>query len=119
MKQHGYLYATFGALILVGVILLSLSYCGGKEDAKMDARDLIIEQQKEQIQALEKQIDVASEASRKAKEDLTEVQYKLEIQIHKYDSLRKTKITIPIRNTNVGNDSLVRIWANQIGQPTN
>ena len=112
-KQHPYLVAVF-ALLFIILFLFSLSYCGGKADAKMDARDLIIEQQKEQIEALEKQIDVASEASKKAKEDLTEVQYKLEIQIHKYDSLRKTKVKVPIRNLNVSGDSLISIWASQL-----
>jgi hypothetical protein len=111
-KHHPYLVAIF-VMFFIMLGLFSLSYCGGKEDAQMDARDLIIEQQKEQIEALEKQIDVASDASKKSKEDLTEVQYKLEIKIYQYDQLRKKTITIPTRNTDVYDDSLVRIWANQ------
>ncbi len=114
MKQHGYLYATFGALIVILIILLSLSYCGGKTDAKMDAKDILIEQQAEQIKALESQIDQALIDTRKANEIATENKYLLEIKIHSYDSLRKTKIVIPTRNTNVSDDSLRSIWSSQI-----
>ncbi len=114
MKQYGYLYATFLALIVIGCVLLSLSYCGGKTDAKMDERDIIIEQQSEQIKALESQIDQALSNTRKANEVATENKYLLELKIHSYDSLRKAKIVIPTRNTNVSDDSLRSIWSSQI-----
>jgi hypothetical protein len=113
MKQHGYLYATFGALILVGVILLSLSYCSGKSDAKIDARDLIIEQNNEEIERLESALDVAQDKTIKAIEKSKKTQQKLEIKIYQYDQLRKKTIIIPNRNTDVYDDSLVRIWTNQ------
>jgi hypothetical protein len=57
-KQYGYLIATFAMLCVFGVII-SLSYCGGQTDAKMDARDILIEQQNEEIKRLESAIDVS------------------------------------------------------------
>jgi len=64
-KQHPYLVAVF-ALFFIMLILFSLSYCGGQTDAKMDARDILIEQQNEQIERLESAIDVSQSNELKA-----------------------------------------------------
>jgi hypothetical protein len=111
-KQHPYLVAVF-ALLFIILFLFSLSYCGGKETAKMDARDIIIEQNNEEIKRLESALDLAQDKTIKAIEKSNETQQKLEIKIYQYDQLRKKKIVIPTRNTDVYDDSLVRIWTNQ------
>lgn len=112
LKQHPYLVAVFG-LFFIMLILFSLSYCGGQTDAKMDARDILIEQQNEEIKRLESAIDVSQSNTLKAIEKSNELQQKFELKSYQYDSLRKAKIVIPTRNLDVYDDSLVRIWTNQ------
>jgi len=111
-KQHPYLVAVF-ALFFIMLILFSLSYCGGQTDAKMDARDILIEQQNEQIERLESAIDVSQSNELKAIKKATGLKHNLELKQYSYDSLRKAKIVIPTRNLDVYDDSLVRIWTNQ------
>jgi len=112
-KQYGYLIATFAMLCVFGVII-SLSYCGGQTDAKMDARDILIEQQNEEIKRLESAIDVSQSNTLKAIEKSNELKQLYELKSHEYDQLRKKKITIVYRNLNVSDDSLTSIWASQI-----
>lgn len=111
-KQHPYLVAVF-ALLFIMLFLFSLSYCGGKEDGKMDARDILIEQQAEEIKRLESAIDVSQSNTLKAIEKANGLQQDLELKTYSYDSLRKAKIVIPTRDLDVYDDSLVRIWTNQ------
>jgi len=112
-KQHPYLVAVFG-LFFIMLILFSLSYCGGQTDAKMDARDILIEQQNEEIKRLESAIDVSQSNELKAIEKSNELKQLYELKSHEYDQLRKKKITIVYRNLNVSDDSLTSIWASQI-----
>ncbi len=113
-KQHGYLWATFGVFLVIGGVLFSLSYCGGKTDAKMDANNIELKELESRSKELKKQIEQLEVKEREAMELATEYKFKLEIQIYKYDSLRKAKINIPYRNLNVSSDSLRSIWAEQI-----
>jgi hypothetical protein len=112
-KQYGYLIATFAMLCVFGVII-SLSYCGGQTDAKMDARDILIEQQNEEIERLESAIDVSQANELKAIKKATGLKHDLELKQYSYDSLRKVKPKVIYRNLNVSDDSLTSIWASQI-----
>jgi hypothetical protein len=112
-KQYGYLIATFAMLCVFGVII-SLSYCGGQTDAKMDARDILIEQQNEEIERLESAIDVSQANELKAIKKATGFKHDLELKQYSYDSLRKVKPKVIYRNLNVSDDSLTAIWASQI-----
>lgn len=112
LKQYGYLIAIF-AMFFVMLFLFSLSYCGGKADGKMDARDIIIEQKDEEIKRLESAVDVSQSNTLKAIENATKYKYDYEIKSYQYDSLRKVKPKVIYRNLDVYDDSLVNIWTNQ------
>ena len=112
-KQYPYLVAVF-ALLFIILFLFSLSYCGGKADGKMDARDIIIEQNNEEIKRLESALDVSQSNTLKAIEKSNELKQLYELKAYQYDSLRKKKVTIVYRNLNVSDDSLSSIWASQI-----
>ena len=112
-KQHPYLVAAF-ALLFIILFLFSLSYCGGQTDAKMDARDILIEEQAEYIERLESAIDVSQANELKAIKKATGLKHDLELKQYSYDSLRKVKPKVIYRNLNVSDDSLTAIWASQI-----
>jgi len=112
-KQHPYLVAVF-ALLFIILFLFSLSYCGGKEDGKMDARDILIEDQKEYIERLEIAIDVSQANELKAIKKATGLKHDLELKQYSYDSLRKVKPKVIYRDLNVADDSLASIWSSQI-----
>jgi len=111
-KQHPYLVAVF-ALFFIMLILFSLSYCGGQTDAKYDNSVVISKEQMEYFKSLEKKLKEVDTKTVKAVERANELQQKFELKSYQYDSLRKAKITIPTRNFDVYDDSLVRIWTNQ------
>jgi hypothetical protein len=111
-KQYGYLIATFAMLCVFGVII-SLSYCGGQTDAKMDNSVVISKEQMEYFKSLEKKLKEVDTKTVKAVERANELEQKFELKSYQYDSLRKAKIIIPTRNFDVYDDSLVRIWTNQ------
>ena len=113
LKEHGWIVAIF-AMFLILLLLSSLSYCGGKEDAKMDAMDLVIKEQKEYIERLESAIDVSQANELKAIKKATGLKHDLELKINSYDSLRKVKPKIIYRDLNVADDSLANIWSSQI-----
>lgn len=113
IKQYPYLVAVF-ALLFITLFLFSLSYCGGKTDAQMDARDILIEQQAEEIKRLESAIDVSQSNTLKAIEKSNELKQLYELKTYEYDQLRKKKVTIVYRNLNVSDDSLTAIWSSQL-----
>ena len=113
LKEHGWIVAIF-AMFLFLLLLSSLSYCGGQTDAKMDARDILIEKQNEEIKRLESAIDVSQSNTLKAIEKSNELKQLYELKSHEYDQLRKKKITIVYRKLNVSDDSLTSIWSSQI-----
>jgi hypothetical protein len=113
MKEHPWIVAIYAMFLLI-LVLTSLSYCGGQTDAKMDARDILIEQQNEEIERLESAIDVSQANELKAIKKATGLKHDLELKQYSYDSLRKVKPKVIYRNLNVSDDSLTAIWASQI-----
>jgi hypothetical protein len=113
MREHPWIVAIYAMFLLI-LVLTSLSYCGGQTDAKMDARDILIEQQNEEIERLESAIDVSQANELKAIKKATGLKHDLELKTYSYDSLRKVKPKVIYRNLNVSDDSLTTIWANQI-----
>jgi hypothetical protein len=113
MKEHPWIVAIYAMFLLI-LILTSLSYCGGQTDAKMDARDILIEQQNEEIERLESAIDVSQANELKAIKKATGLKHDLELKQYSYDSLRKVKPKVIYRNLNVSDDSLANIWSSQI-----
>jgi hypothetical protein len=113
MREHPWIVAIY-AMFFIILILFSLSYCGGQTDAKMDARDILIEQQNEEIERLENAIDVSQANELKAIKKATGLKHDLELKTYSYDSLRKVKPKVIYRNLNVTDDSLTSIWASQI-----
>ena len=113
MKEHPWIVAIYAMFLLI-LLLISLSYCGGQTDAKMDARDILIEQQNEEIERLESAIDVSQANELKAIKKATGLKHDLELKQYSYDSLRKVKPKVIYRNLNVSDDSLTTIWASQI-----
>jgi hypothetical protein len=113
MREHPWIVAIY-AMFLIILILFSLSYCGGQKDAQMDARDILIEQQNEEIDRLESAIDVSQANELKAIKKATGLKHDLELKTYSYDSLRKVKPKVIYRNLNVSDDSLTTIWASQI-----
>ena len=113
MKEHPWIVAIYAMFLLI-LVLTSLSYCGGQTDAKMDARDTLIEQQNEEIERLESAIDVSQANELKAIKKATGLKHDLELKTYSYDSLRKVKPKVIYRNLNVSDDSLTTIWASQI-----
>ena len=113
MREHSWIVAIY-AMFLFILLLISLSYCGGQTDAKMDARDILIEQQNEEIERLESAIDVSQANELKAIKKATGLKHDLELKQYSYDSLRKVKPKVIYRNLNVTDDSLTSIWASQI-----
>jgi len=113
MKEHPWIVAIYAMFLLI-LLLTSLSYCGGQTDAKMDARDILIEQQNEEIERLESAIDVSQANELKAIKKATGLKHDLELKQYSYDSLRKVKPKVIYRNLNVSDDSLTAIWASQI-----
>jgi hypothetical protein len=80
----------------------------------MDARDILIEQQNEEIERLESAIDVSQANELKAIKKATGLKHDLELKQYSYDSLLKVKPKVIYRNLNVSDDSLTTIWASQI-----
>jgi hypothetical protein len=113
MREHPWIVAIYAMFLLI-LVLTSLSYCGGQTDAKMDARDILIEQQNEEIERLESAIDVSQANELKAIKKATGLKHDLELKQYSYDSLRKVKPKVIYRNLNVTDDSLTAIWASQI-----
>ena len=113
MKEHPWIVAIY-AMFFIILILFSLSYCGGQTDAKMDVRDILIEQQNEEIERLESAIDVSQANELKAIKKATGLKHDLELKQYRYDSLRKVKPKVIYRNLNVADDSLTSIWTSQI-----
>jgi hypothetical protein len=113
MREHPWIVAIYAMFLLI-LVLTSLSYCGGQTDAKMDARDILIEQQNEEIERLESAIDVSQANELKAIKKATGLKHDLELKQYSYDSLRKVKPKVIYRNLNVSDDSLTGIWSNQI-----
>lgn len=113
LKEHGWIVAIYAMFLLI-LLLTSLSYCGGQTDAKMDARDILIEQQNEEIERLESAIEVSQANELKAIKKATGLKHDLELKQYSYDSLRKVKPKVIYRNLNVSDDSLTSIWASQI-----
>jgi hypothetical protein len=113
MREHPWIVAIY-AMFFIILILFSLSYCGGQTDAKMDARDILIEEQAEYIERLESAIDVSQANELKAIKKATGLKHDLELKQYSYDSLRKVKPKVIYRNLNVSDDSLTSIWASQI-----
>ena len=113
MREHPWIVAIYAMFLLI-LVLTSLSYCGGQTDAKMDARDILIEQQNEEIERLESAIDVSQANELKAIKKATGLKHDLELKTYSYDSLRKVKPKVIYRNLNVTDDSLTAIWASQI-----
>jgi len=113
MKEHPWIVAIYAMFLLI-LVLTSLSYCGGQTGAKMDARDILIEQQNEEIERLESAIDVSQANELKAIKKATGLKHDLELKQYSYDSLRKVKPKVIYRNLNVTDDSLTSIWASQI-----
>jgi hypothetical protein len=113
MKEHPWIVAIYAMFLLI-LVLTSLSYCGGQTDAEMDARDILIEQQNEEIERLESAIDVSQANELKAIKKATGLKHDLELKQYSYDSLRKVKPKVIYRNLNVSDDSLTSIWASQI-----
>jgi len=113
MKEHPWIVAIYAMFLLI-LLLTSLSYCGGQTDAKMDARDILIEEQAEYIKRLESAIDVSQANELKAIKKATGLKHDLELKQYSYDSLRKVKPKVIYRNLNVSDDSLTTIWASQI-----
>jgi hypothetical protein len=113
MREHPWIVAIYAMFLLI-LVLTSLSYCSGQTDAKMDARDILIEQQNEEIERLENAIDVSQANELKAIKKATGLKHDLELKTYSYDSLRKVKPKVIYRNLNVTDDSLTSIWASQI-----
>lgn len=113
MREHPWIVAIYAMFLLI-LVLTSLSYCGGKTDAKMDARDILIEEQAEYIERLESAIDVSQANELKAIKKATGLKHDLELKTYSYDSLRKVKPKVIYRNLNVSDDSLTTIWSSQI-----
>jgi hypothetical protein len=113
MREHPWIVAIYAMFLLI-LLLTSLSYCGGQTDAKMDTRDILIEQQNEEIERLESAIDVSQANELKAIKKATGLKHDLELKTYSYDSLRKVKPKVIYRNLNVSDDSLTTIWSSQI-----
>jgi hypothetical protein len=113
MREHPWIVAIYAMFLLI-LLLTSLSYCGGQTDAKIDARDILIEQQNEEIERLESAIDVSQANELKAIKKATGLKHDLELKTYSYDSLRKVKPKVIYRNLNVSDDSLTTIWSSQI-----
>lgn len=113
MREHPWIVAIYAMFLLI-LLLTSLSYCGGQKGAEMDARDILIEQQNEEIERLESAIDVSQANELKAIKKATGLKHDLELKQYSYDSLRKVKPKVIYRNLNVSDDSLTSIWASQI-----
>ena len=113
MREHPWIVAIYAMFLLI-LLLTSLSYCGVQTDAEMDARDILIEQQNEEIERLESAIDVSQANELKAIKKATGLKHDLELKQYSYDSLRKVKPKVIYRNLNVSDDSLTAIWASQI-----
>ena len=113
MKEHPWIVAIYAMFLLI-LLFASLSYCGGQTDAKMDARNILIEQQNKEIERLQTAIDVSQANELKAIKKATGLKHDLELKTYSYDSLRKVKPKVIYRNLNVADDSLTTIWASQI-----
>ena len=113
-KQHPYLVAVF-ALLFIILFLFSLSYCGGKEDAKMDASKSIIKDVEKANKLVDKRNKYLEEKDKRQTEQLNETTQRLELLIYKNEQLKKKGIVVPKRNfDNTDGDSLYRIWKGQL-----